>query len=79
MYAYIDPSCGRPAFLLADKPVPGVRFLSSQSFHLDLSPIEPMSICQCDSCGETMFGTAASIENVVNYLQWKQENSTLEP
>lgn len=71
MYAYIDPACGNPAFLLADKPQPGKHFLSAKAYTLDSSPIEPGTRCTCESCGEMMFGTAASVENVVNYLEWK--------
>lgn len=77
MYAYIDPACGRPAFLLADKPEPGKHFLSAKAYSLDNSPIPSGGPCVCESCGDTMFGTAASVENVVNYIAWKSENKEL--
>lgn len=75
MYAYLHPACNAPAWLTIDKPQVGVDFLSAKPLKLDHSPKDMTQGCTCESCGENMFGQAGNIENVVNYIQWKANNS----
>lgn len=75
MYAYIHPTCRKPAYLMADKPEPGRNFLGIQLYDLNSQPLRPGLGHTCLSCGGDMFGQAADIGNVVNYIQWKQEHN----
>ena len=77
MYAYIHPICRKPAYLMADKPVPGKQFLAAQLYGLNHQHLPPGSGNTCQSCGDSMFGHAGSVDNVVNYIQWKAEQAEL--
>lgn len=54
MYAYIDPICGKPAFLLTTRPAPASRLSSSIARHLDGSPMERCAKLICESCSRKM-------------------------
>lgn len=71
MYAYLHPTCGAPAWLTIDKPQVGVNFLSAKPLRLDYTPKDMTQGCTCEFCGENMFGQAANVDYVVNYIEWK--------
>jgi hypothetical protein len=77
MYAYLHPACGRPAWLMIDKPTPGISFLSAKTLRLDYNAKDMTQGCTCESCGQDMFGAAGDINNVVNYIKWLIENPVI--
>jgi hypothetical protein len=43
--------CGKPAILLIEKPAYGTIVRSSNFRHLDGTPVLPLEVRKCDSCG----------------------------
>ncbi len=54
MLAYVDPACGRPAFLMTARPASGERAMSRDVRHLDGRQMEYNAPCVCENCGRTL-------------------------
>jgi hypothetical protein len=74
MFAYIHSACGKPAFLMVDKPKPLALAQSMNARHLDGRCIKPGSAPICDSCGGIVWGLLTASVRPLNERQLVSRN-----
>ena len=64
MLAYIHQTCGKPAFMLREWPLPLSRISSQIALHLNGQRVEEGSACICESCGVTLNAMVLHTRNI---------------